>query len=248
MAGRIEPLPTNPEDPVATPPPTARLPGTTPLPSPVRRPQGSRQVIGPFTLRHLAALGGTLLAVAAALILVTLPIAAPQASPPPVPGASFFAISAPTVGLAIGQKAPEFSGTVDGKTVGLTDLAGSPIRLADLRGHPVWISFWASWCPPCQAETPVLRDVYEAHRASGLALVAISVQETTPDDVRAYAQTYGLHYTIGFDATSAVFKTYQAYGLPTHLFLDGDGIIRAIHLGPVTRSDAEAILGPLLPH
>ncbi len=196
-------------------------------------------------MRHIAALGATLLAVAAALILFTLPIAGPSASPPPVPGASFFVISAPTVGLSIGQKAPEFTGVVDGRTVALTDLSGNPVRLSDLHGHPVWISFWASWCPPCQAETPVLRDLYHAHRAAGLALVAISVQETTVDDVRAYAQKYGLDFTIGFDATSAVFKTYQAYGLPTHYFLDGDGVIRAIHLGPLTTARGEAILAPL---
>ena len=189
-----------------------------------------------------------MLAVAAALIVVTLPIAGPQATPPPAPGATFFVVSAPTAGLSVGQQAPEFSGVVDGKTIGLTDLSGTPIRLADLRGHPVWISFWASWCPPCQEETPVLRQVYEEHRAEGLALVAISVQETTPDDVRAYAQRYGLDYTIGFDATSAVFKTYQAYVLPTQVFLDGDGVIRSVYLGPLTQPQAEAILAPLLKH
>ena len=236
MAGRVEPLPA-PQEPVPIP-----------APAPGRRPRGSRQVVGPFTLRHIAVLGATLLAVAVALILVTLPITGPAASPPPVPGASFFVISAPTVGLSIGQQAPEFSGVVDGQTIGLTDLSGNPIRLADLHGHPVWISFWASWCPPCQAETPVLRDLYTEHKAAGLALVAISVQETTADDVRAYAQKYSLDYTIGFDATSAVFKTYQAYGLPTHFFLDGDGVIRAIHLGPLTTADGEAILAPLLAH
>jgi peroxiredoxin len=205
-------------------------------------------VVGPFTLRHIAALGASLLAVAAVLIVVTLPITGPAATPPPAPGASFFVISPPTVGLAVGQKAPEFSGVVDGQTVGLTDLSGNPIRLADLRGHPVWVSFWASWCPPCQQETPVLRDVFDAYRARGLDLVAISVQETTAADVQAYAQKYGLNFTIGFDATSAVFKTYQAYGLPTHLFLDGDGIIRAIHLGPLTQAQAEQILAPLVTH
>jgi thiol-disulfide isomerase/thioredoxin len=234
MATRVEPL-SEPEAPVPAP-----------TPAPSRRARGSRQVIGPFTLRHIAALGGTLLAVAAALILVTLPITGPSASPPPVPGASFFVISDATVGLAIGQKAPEFSGVVDGQAVGLTDLSGNPLRLADLRGHPVWVSFWATWCPPCQAETPVLRNLYDAHQAGGLKLVAISVQETTADDVRAYAQKYSLDFTIGFDATSAVFKTYQAYGLPTHFFLDGDGIIRAIHLGPLTTAEGEAILAPLM--
>ena len=53
--------------------------------------------------------------------------------------------------------------------------------------------------------------------------MAISVQETSADDVRSYVDRYGLDYTVGFDATSAIFHTYQAYGLPTQLFLDPTG-------------------------
>lgn len=120
---------------------------------------------------------------------------------------------------------------VDGQTVGLADLDGDPIRLSDLRGRPVWINFWASWCPPCQEETPILREVFETHREQGLAVVAISVQEASVEDVRAYAETYELDYTIGFDATSAIFKTYQAYALPTQIFLDADGVVRAVVIG-----------------
>ena len=51
---------------------------------------------------------------------------------------------------------------------------------------------------------------------------------------------------MGFDATSAVFHTYRAFGLPTQLFLDRDGVIRNLVLGPVTRNQVEAILAPLL--
>ncbi|MBA2489907.1 MAG: TlpA family protein disulfide reductase, partial [Chloroflexi bacterium] len=71
-------------------------------------------------------------------------------------------------------------------------------------------------------------------------------QETSPDDVRAYAETYGLEYTIGFDASSAVFHTYRAYGLPTQLFVDRDGVIRQVIRGPLTVLDVERILAPLL--
>ena len=54
------------------------------------------------------------------------------------------------------------------------------------------VNFWASWCPPCQAETPILRDVYNEHADEGLALVAISVQETTAADVAAWFHEAGL--------------------------------------------------------
>jgi len=64
--------------------------------------------------------------------------------------------------------------------------------------------------------------------------------------VRAYVQRYSLPYTVGFDATSAIFHTYHAYGLPTQLFLDRDGVIRNVVLGPITKEQAEAYLAPLL--
>ena len=128
----------------------------------------------------------------------------------------------------------------------MTDLDGNPVRLADLRGRPVWINFWATWCPPCQEETPILRDLYAKYADDGLALVAISVQETTVDDVKAYVDRYGLDYTVGFDATSAIFHRYHAFGLPTQFFVDKDGVIQKVVLGPITKEAAEATIQDLL--
>lgn len=210
------------------------------------RPSGRRPgVIGPFSARQIVIFLVIVAAAGGLLAVVTAPIA-PPGTPPPSPGATFFVIGPPTDGLRPGDLAPELEGEADGAAVGLKDLDGRPIRLADLRGRPVWLTFFATWCPPCQQETPVLRDVYEAYRGDGLELVAVSVQETTPDDVRAYAETYGLEFPIGFDATSAVFRAYQAYGLPTHLFIDRDGRISDIWRGPLTRSQAEQLLAPIL--
>jgi peroxiredoxin len=146
-------------------------------------------------------------------------------------------------GLRVGDLAPELQvAGADGGPAPLLDLSGAPVRLADLRGHPVWISFWASWCPPCQDETPVLRDTFNAYRDRGLALVAVSVQESTVDDVRAYAAKYGLDYTIAADLAGDVFRRYRIYGLPTQVFLDASGIIRAVVQGPVDTQIAEADL------
>jgi peroxiredoxin len=201
-----------------------------------------RGVIGPFTGRQLVAALGTVVIVAAVLAAVTAPIASTPA-PGVAPQPTQFAIGPAVEGLRVGDRAPELEiGAADGTTTPLRDLSGAAVRLADLRGHPVWISFWASWCPPCQAETPVLRDTFAAYRNQGLALVAISVQESTVDDVRAYATKYGLPYTVAADLSGDVFRRYRVYGLPTHLFLDADGIIRAIVQGPVDGQIAAANL------
>ena len=213
---------------------------------PARPDRWRRPLIGPFTVAQVAAVLAAVLITALVLVFVNTPLARPPSPGLPTPGSDFVPVGDAVEGLRVGDLAPELTGVVNGETVELTDLDGNPIRLADLRGRPVWINFWATWCPPCQEETPILRDLYEAHADEGLALVAVSVQETTADDVRDYVERYDLGYTVGFDATSAVFHTYRAFGLPTQFFLDRDGVIRSVVLGPVTRDRAEQILASLL--
>jgi cytochrome c biogenesis protein CcmG/thiol:disulfide interchange protein DsbE len=205
-------------------------------------PETRRGLVGPFTGRQIAAALGTVLIVAAILVVVTAPIASPL-TPGVAPQPTQFAIGPAAEGLRVGDRAPELAIVgPDGGPAALLDLAGAPVRLADLRGRPVWISFWASWCPPCQAETPVLRDAFAANRARGLALVAISVQESTLDDVRAYATKYGLDYTVAADLAGDVYRLYRIYGLPTQVFVDANGIIRAVVQGPVDAAIASANL------
>ena len=211
-----------------------------------REKRSDRRVVGPFTARHLGLLATALAVTALLAVALNTPIVGGPRPSVPVPGSSFFPVGPAVEGLAPGDRAPELGGTVDGETVELRDLDGNLVRLADLRGRVVWVNFWASWCPPCQEETPVLRDVYQRYRDDGLELVAISVQESTVEDVRRYAETYGLDFTVGFDATSAVFHTYRAFGLPTQFFIDRDGVIRHVVLGPVTRDQAANLLEPLL--
>lgn len=206
-----------------------------------------KPLIGPFSVLQVVAVMVAVLTTLLVLLFVNTPLSRPPTPGLPTPGSGFVPVGQEVEGLRVGDIAPELTGTTaDGQTVQLTDLDGNPITLAALRGRPVWINFFATWCPPCQEETPVLRDAFAAHEDEGLALVAISVQETTVEDVRAYVERYSLRYTVGFDATSAVFHTYRAFGLPTQLFLDRDGVIRQIVLGPVTRVQVEAILTPLL--
>jgi thiol-disulfide isomerase/thioredoxin len=205
-----------------------------------------RPLVGPFSLLQVVAVVAAVALTALVLMFINTPLAPAPTPGLPTPGSGFVPVGEPVEGLRVGDLAPELNGVVNGETVQLSDLNGNPIRLADLRGRPVWINFWATWCPPCQEETPVLRDLYAEHADEGLALIAVSVQETTVDDVRDYVNRYSLGYTVGFDATSAVFHTYKAFGLPTQFFLDRNGVVRQVVLGPVTRDQAEAILAPLL--
>ena len=208
-------------------------------------PEVRRGVVGPFSGRQLVVAVLAVILVAVGLKALTTPLgsAAPAA---PTPGSSFVAFAPARQGLQPGDRAPELVGVANGKPVQLDDLQGRPIVLSSFIGHPVWINFFASWCPPCQSETPTIEEVYETHRAQGLVVIAVSVQESSVADVRAYAKTYGLQYTIGFDATSAVYQAYHVYGLPTQVFVDRQGLVRQVWNGPLSLSQAEQMLAPLL--
>jgi cytochrome c biogenesis protein CcmG/thiol:disulfide interchange protein DsbE len=210
-------------------------------------PETRRGVVGPFTGRQLATALLVVLAAALVLLVATQPLLTPAQSPVPVdPRATQYVIGSAGEGLRVGDRAPELEVIgPDGSPVPLLDLDGNPVRLGDLRGRPVWINFWASWCPPCQSETPTIRDMAEAYAPQGLAVVGISVQEATVDDVRAYAAKYGLGYTVAADLTGDVFRRYRVFGLPTQYFLDANGIIRSIVQGPVTPASAASNLALL---
>jgi thiol-disulfide isomerase/thioredoxin len=207
-------------------------------------PEARGGIVGPFTGRQLAT--GIVVVLAAALVLVvaTQPLVTPGAtSAPPDPAATQYLVGSAGQGLRVGDLAPELEIVgPDGNLAPLVDLDGNPVRLADLRGRPVWINFWASWCPPCQAETPTIRDTAAAYAPQGLKVIGISVQEATEDDVRAYAEKYGLGYTVAADLAGDAFRRYRVFGLPTHYFLDENGVIRSIVNGPVTPASATSNL------
>jgi thiol-disulfide isomerase/thioredoxin len=226
-------------DPTGPPaPPTATA-------APARRPP--RKLIGPFSARQVVLTLVLIFGSAGILLAITRPLGSVGPSGPRDPRPTPFVIGSPTVGLQPGSLAPELAVDLgDGSTFVLQDLDGNPIRLADLRGKGVWINFFASWCPPCQSETPVLREVHEAYADRGLELVAVEVQETV-DQGRQYAETYGLEYTIGADVSGHIFREYLVYALPTQIFIDPEGVIRGVVGAPLEVATARQWVESILP-
>jgi peroxiredoxin len=206
-------------------------------------------LVGPFSGRQLATLAIVVVVVAVGLFIGTRPLGSTQPIGPNDPRATPYILGpAPAQGLRPGQLAPEFTvARGDGTTFQLTDLDGRPVRLADLRGKAVWINFWASWCPPCQSETPVIRDLAERYASRGLVVVGVSVQETNFDDVRAYADRYQLGYTVAPDFSGDIFRLYRLYGLPTQFFVGPDGAIRSVILAPLNETAAISQIEAILP-
>jgi peroxiredoxin len=208
-----------------------------------------RGLIGPFGGRQL--LVGVLAIVVSAIVLVivTTPLGTVGGPGPGDPQPTQFVLGPkPTNGLRAGDIPPEFTITgAGGARVALTDLNGNPVQLADLRGKAVWLNFWASWCPPCQSETPILRDLADRYRNRGLVVVGISVQESSSANVADYARRYQLGYTIATDSSGEIFRTWKLYGLPTQFFIGPEGAIRSVVPAPLTEARAIAQIEAILP-
>ena len=219
----------------------AGSPDSTPLqPRRVRR-----NVVGPFSLRQVTIAIVVVMTSAIVFTVATVPIT--QIVPNlPVPDPSAFLIGSPQPGLTLGDLAPELAVDRPEGLVQLTDLEGRPIRLQDVRGKAVWINFWASWCPPCQFETPTLRAIDQRYADRGLVVIGIQVQQTVQAGLD-YAARYDLDYSIGADVTGDFFHLYRVFALPTQFFIDPEGRIVRIVNGPMSEADATAIIESILP-
>ena len=114
----------------------------------------------------------------------------------------------------------------------LTDLEGNSVSLSDYAGTPVLVNFWATWCPPCRAELPLIQD-YQDKYLDEFVVLAVDGGETA-EDVQSFVDAQG--YTMKFllDTDFAVAELFQVRGYPTSLFIDAEGVIQKVHIGELT--------------
>lgn len=130
-----------------------------------------------------------------------------------------------TPGIAVGQEAPDFE---------LKSLAGGRVRLKDLRGHPVLVNFWASWCVPCAAEMPLIIAADDSLRDQGLLVVAVNLtDQERMKDVRAFVDSFGLTFPVLLDERGRVRERYGLVAVPTSVFIDATGLVRHLISGPM---------------
>jgi thiol-disulfide isomerase/thioredoxin len=133
-----------------------------------------------------------------------------------------------TAAPTIGYLAPDFE---------LPDAAGKPFKLSALRGQPVFVNFWATWCPPCRKEMPHLQAFHATHQDK-IHVIGVNWAEE-PQEIRKFLGEFGVTYPNLIDSNGKVFVLYQLTGLPSSFFIDENGVIRGIWLGPMTSTDIE---------
>jgi len=114
----------------------------------------------------------------------------------------------------------------------LKDVSGKDVRLADFKGQPVLINFWATWCGPCRLETPWFVEFSKKYKDQGLQIVGISVDDT-PADIKSFMDEYKVGYAmlVG-NGREDVFRAFQADSIyPVSWIVRPDGTVQAKAVG-----------------
>lgn len=140
----------------------------------------------------------------------------------------------PEEGVFPGQKAPTFS---------LKTLRGKTASLDEYKGKPLVINLFASWCPPCQEEMPLLNELSKTLGDKGNVIgVNLTNQERSLDDVKAFVKQFNVPFDVLLDEKGEVGKLYQIIGIPTTLLIDEKGIIQKRYNGMLTEKMIDKIV------
>ena len=136
---------------------------------------------------------------------------------------------APDGSEAAGQPAPAFT---------LEALDGSTVSLASLRGKPVVLDFWATWCSPCIFQIPVLNAFHERN-GERVEVIGVAVDADGREAVAPFAEEHDIGYRVLL-GDAALAQSYEARGFPTLYVIDEEGLIQSVHVGVVGGEDLVA--------
>ncbi len=131
-----------------------------------------------------------------------------------------------TQGTQVGNLAPGFQ---------LNNLEGKPFSLSDFRGKPVLLNFWATWCPFCQAERPLIQQIYDEWQNKGVIVLTVDIigsrATETPENLASFMQNNKYSFPVLLDINREVTKSYNIKSTPTNFLIDKDGVIRKVRVG-----------------
>ena len=133
--------------------------------------------------------------------------------------------------VKVGGEAPAYAAeTLDGERT----------ALAGLRGRPVLLNVWATWCHPCRQEIPALEELHRTYAPRGLQVIGVSIDQGDQEQgIREFLQEFGASYPIWLDPDGEIQAAYSTMGVPNTFLIGPDGRLLWKHVGPVTADDAE---------
>jgi cytochrome c biogenesis protein CcmG, thiol:disulfide interchange protein DsbE len=138
----------------------------------------------------------------------------------------------------VGFQAPDFT---------LQTLDGQTVRLSDLKGRPVFITYWSTWCAPCKVELPILERIRQELAHSDIQMLTINaIEQDKLESVQGLVGEMGLTMPVLLDNQNQFQSAYNQLFFPTSYFIDPNGVIRFIKLGDASEADLRANIEKLL--
>lgn len=130
----------------------------------------------------------------------------------------------------------------------LTNLSGEEESLADYHGQVVLVNLWATWCPPCKEELPVLQAYYETYKDEGFVILGIDSQEPA-EDVQNFIETTNIAkitYPIWIDERGDAGLAFSSFSLPASFVIDREGTVRLAWTGAISGTILEEHVTPVI--
>ncbi len=144
--------------------------------------------------------------------------------------------SAPAGPALLYKEAPDFTIELFG---------GGSFTLSEMRGEPVVVNIWASWCKPCRAEMPAFENVWRQYKDRGVVFVGVDYQDNE-EDATAFLEELDITYMNGPDVGDNIYEEYEATGVPETFFIDRNGIIVRKFIGDLSEAQLATFVEDLL--
>lgn len=142
--------------------------------------------------------------------------------------------------LLQGRPAPNFELTAFNG-----EFEGQRFSLEELRGQPVILNFWASWCVECDKEMALLEQAWHDYRDEGVWFIGVDYLDIDSEGL-AYLDRYDITYPNAPDIGSRIFQDYQCTGVPETFFIDKEGVIQHVQIGPLSQPQLYGLLDRLV--
>jgi thiol-disulfide isomerase/thioredoxin len=140
------------------------------------------------------------------------------------------------------EEAPDFTAALVANPI---EPGQTTLTLAALRGHPVVLDFWATWCGPCQAESPIVNGIAQRFKDKGLVVVGVNTSDAEGLAAK-YAAKKGLTFPMVYDEGNLIATKYRVDNLPTLIVVSKEGKIVAVRHGVTSDSDLERLVRQVL--